>query len=74
MALQTYFASELHWDQMTWAESRRLVEFRFSGNGNGIFLRQCENKSLFNVEIVSQIYMGVSINRKLSLYLMETIN
>ena len=44
IAMQTYFASELHCNQMTWAESRKLVEFMFLGNGNGIFLRQCKNK------------------------------
>jgi len=58
MAMQTYFVSELHWNQMTWTESRKLVEFMFSGNGNGIFLRQCKNKSLINVEIVSHNIQG----------------
>jgi len=72
LKLQTHFASELHWNQMTWAESRKLVEFMFSGNGNGIFLRQCNDKSLINVEIVSHnLHGSVDLNRKCKLILNE---
>jgi len=72
LTLQTHFASELHWNQMTWAESRKLVEFMFSGNGNGIFLRQCNDKSLINVEIVSHnLHGSVDLNRKCKLILNE---
>ena len=72
LKLQTHFASELHWNQMTWAESRKLVEFMFSGNGNGIFLRQCNDKSLINVEIVSyNLHGSVDLNRKCKLILNE---